>query len=363
MTTPFETRVAQARAELAKSGAQALVVTHLPNVFYLCGFTGSNGALLVLPDSVHLFTDSRYTLQSRQEAEVTRVHIDRAPVAEQAGKLLRTQRGSKRLNVALESAHISLQDSLSLKAAAGPKFEWKPSVGLIEAIREVKSPAELQVMRDAAKLGSEVMAEAISLVKPGISELDLAAEIDYRMRRKGASGPSFETLVASGPRTAIVHGIPTEKRLQKKELVLLDLGVILRHYCSDLTRTVFLGCAPAEVKRWYNAVAQAHQAALEAVQAGVPAGRVDQAARRVLERSRLGQYFLHSTGHGLGIEIHETPRVGKRQKQLIRAGSVITIEPGVYIEGSGGIRIEDDVAVHANGVEVLTSVPRELLEI
>ena len=363
MTTLFETRVAQTRAALAESGAQALVVTHLPNVFYLCGFTGSNGALLVFPDSVHLFTDSRYTLQSRQEAEVTRVHIDRAPVAEQAAKLLRTQRGSKRLNVALESAHITLQDSLSLKAAAGAKFEWKPSVGLIEAIREVKSPAELQVMREAAKLGSEVMAEAISLVKPGISELDLAAEIDYRMRRKGASGPSFETLVASGPRTALVHATPTEKRLGKKELVLVDLGVILRHYCSDLTRTVFLGRAPAQVKRWYKAVAQAQQAALEAVRAGVPAGRVDQAARRVLERSRLGEYFLHSTGHGLGIEIHETPRVGKRQKQKIRAGSVITIEPGVYIEGSGGIRIEDDVAVHANGIEVLTSVPRELLEL
>jgi Xaa-Pro aminopeptidase len=193
--------------------------------------------------------------------------------------------------------------------------------------------------------------------------LDLAAEIDYRMRRKGASGPSFETLVASGPRTALVHATPTEKRLQKKELVLLDLGVILRHYCSDLTRTVYLGRAPAEVKRWYKAVAQAEQAAIESVRAGVAAGRVDQAARSTLQRNRLGQYFLHSTGHGLGIEVHETPRVGKRQKQKIRAGSVITIEPGVYIEGSGGIRIEDDVAVHANGVEVLTSVPRELLEL
>lgn len=363
MTTPFETRVQQARASLAELGAQALVVTHLPNVFYLCGFTGSNGALLILPDSVHLFTDSRYTLQSRQEAQVTQAHVDRASVAEQAGKLLRTLRSSKRLTVALESAHVTLQDSLSLKAAAGSKFEWKPSVGLVEAIREIKSPAELQAMRDAAKLGSEVMTEAISLIKPGITELDLAAEIDYRMRRKGASGPSFETLVASGPRTAVVHATPTERRLQKKELVLLDLGVILRHYCSDLTRTVFLGRAPAEVKRRYKAVAQAQQAAIESVQAGVAAGKVDRAARRVLERGRLGQYFVHSTGHGLGIEVHETPRVGKLQKQQIRAGSIITIEPGIYIEGSGGIRIEDDLAVHANGIEVLTSVPRELLEL
>jgi Xaa-Pro aminopeptidase len=196
-----------------------------------------------------------------------------------------------------------------------------------------------------------------------VSELDLAAEIDYRMRRMGASGPSFETIVASGPRTALPHAQPTEKRLQKKELVVLDLGVILRHYCSDLTRTVCVGRASSEVKRLYKAVDQAQQAALEILRAGVAAGRVDQAARQVLERSHLGQYFVHSTGHGLGIEVHETPRIGRRQKQVIRAGSVVTLEPGVYIEGVGGIRIEDDVAVLSTGIEVLTSAPRGLLEL
>jgi Xaa-Pro aminopeptidase len=363
MDTAFETRQEQARRSTAELGAQALLVTHLPNVFYLCGFTGSNAALLLLPDSVHMFTDSRYTLQARQQAQVSRVHIDRRSVAEQAGRVLRTRKGGKPLTVALESAHISLQESSLLKAAAGARTRWKPAVGLVEALREIKSPAELQAIRDAAKLGSEVMAEAISLIRPGVSELDLAAEIDYKMRRKGASGPSFETLVASGPRSALIHGTPTEKRLQKKELVVLDLGVILRHYCSDLTRTVFIGRAPSEIKRWYKAVEQAQQAALETVRAGVEAGQVDRAARLVLDRSRLGAYFLHSTGHGLGIEVHEPPRLGKRQKQKIRAGSVITIEPGIYIEGAGGIRIEDDVAVHATSVEVLTSAPRGLLEL
>lgn len=363
MDTTHTTRLEQVRHALSEQGSGALVVTHLPNVFYLCGFTGSNASLLILPDSVHLFTDSRYTLQARQQAQVSKVHIDRASVAEQAGKALRARRSGKPLTVALESAHISLQESLALQAAAGAKLRWKPLAGLVETIREIKSPAELQAMRDAAKLGSEVMTEAISLIRPGVSELDLAAEIDYRMRRKGASGPSFETLVASGPRSALVHAMPSEKRLGKKELVVLDLGVILRHYCSDLTRTVFLGRAPSGVKRWYKAVEQARQAAVDAIRAGVAAGQVDRAARRVLERNRLGRYFLHSTGHGLGIEVHESPRVGKRQKQKIRAGSVITIEPGVYIEGVGGIRIEDDVAVHATGIEVLTSVPRELLEL
>lgn len=160
-----------------------------------------------------------------------------------------------------------------------------------------------------------------------------------------------------------MHAQPTEKRIEKKELVLLDLGVILRHYCSDLTRTVYLGRAPSNIKRLYRAVDQARLAALDVLRPGIQAGRVDQAARKALERSGLAKYFVHSTGHGLGIEIHETPRVGRKQKQQIRAGSVITIEPGVYIEGLGGIRIEDDVAVHEAGNEVLTSVSRELIEL
>jgi len=363
MKTTYDGRVEQARRSMEGLGAGALVVTHLPNVFYLCGFTGSNAALLVLPDALHLFTDSRYTVQASQQALGPRVHIGRGSVGEQAGKYLRTKMGRGRITAAWESAHIGLQESLCLKEAAGTKVRWKSAMGLVESLREIKGPAELDAMRHAAKLGSEVMTEAIALIRPGVSELDLAAEIDYRMRRMGASGPSFETIVASGTRSALPHAQPTEKRLQKKELVVLDLGAILRHYCSDLTRTVYLGRAPAEVKRWYKAVDNAQQAALEVLRAGVAAGRIDQAARRVLERSHLGQYFVHSTGHGLGIEVHETPRIGRRQKQQIRAGSVVTIEPGVYIEGVGGIRIEDDVAVHSTGIEVLTSAPRGLLEL
>jgi Xaa-Pro aminopeptidase len=363
MKTTYDGRVEQARRSMEGLGAAALVITHLPNVFYLCGFTGSNAALLVLPDSLHLFTDSRYTIQAREQALGPRVHIGRQSVAEQAGKYLRSKTGRGRITAAWESAHITLQESLGLSAAAGTKVRWKPAMGLVESLRQVKGPAELDAMRRAARLGSQVMTEAFSLIRPGVSELDLAAEIDYRMRRMGASGPSFETIVASGSRSALPHAQPTEKRLQKKELVVLDLGVILRHYCSDLTRTVYLGRAPAEIKRWYKAVDQAQQAALEVLRAGVAAGRVDQAARRVLERSRLGQYFVHSTGHGLGIEVHEPPRIGRLQKQEIRAGSVVTLEPGVYIEGVGGIRIEDDVAVLSTGIEVLTSAPRGLLEL
>jgi Xaa-Pro aminopeptidase len=355
-------RLRNLRHAMSEARVGALLVTYLPNVFYLSGFTGSNAALLALTDRTHLFTDGRYTLQARQEAPDTRVHIGRQAPVIQAGSLLGGRRGET-LRIGCDPAHLSQAEWIRLKAAAGRKSRWKALPGLVETLREIKSPAELEAMRQAAKLGSEVMEEVISLVKPGVSELELAAEADYRMRRKGASGPSFETIVASGPRSALPHARPTEKCLQKNELVVIDLGAILRHYCSDLTRTVYVGRAPARVRRWYRAVAEAQQEALHALHAGETAGKVDRAARRVLERYRLGGFFIHSTGHGLGTEVHESPRLGRGQKQEIRVGNVVTLEPGVYIEGAGGIRIEDDVAVNATGPEVLTTVSKRLLEL
>jgi Xaa-Pro aminopeptidase len=345
------------------SRADGLLVTHLPNVFYLCGFTGSNAALLVFPGEMHLFTDGRYTLQAQQEAPAARVHIGRQAAVAQAGKLIALRKRRGLLRLGFDPAHLSQAEWTGLKAAAGEGVRWKPLAGLVESLREIKSPGELEAMRRAAKLGSQVMEEVISLVRPGVSELELAAEADYRMRRKGAAGPAFDTIVASGVRSALPHARPTEKCLQKNELVVLDLGAILRHYCSDLTRTVYLGRAPGRVRRWYRAVEEAQRAALQALQPGQPAGKVDRAARRVLERCRLGRFFTHSTGHGLGTEVHESPRLGRGQKQEIRVGNVVTLEPGIYVEGVGGIRIEDDVAVHASGPEVLTSAPSGLLEL
>jgi Xaa-Pro aminopeptidase len=250
-----------------------------------------------------------------------------------------------------------------LRKAASPRVKWKPTAGLVERIREVKTPEELEIMRQSARLASEVVTEAPDFVRPGVAEMDVAAEIEYRLRRKGASGPSFETIVASGPRSALPHARPTEKLLQKNELVVLDLGAILRHYCSDITRTIFLGRAPSRIRRWYKAVQEAQEAAHRALHDGVSAGTVDRAARRLLTQRGLGRYFVHGTGHGLGIEIHETPRVGRNQKPRIRAGNVVTVEPGIYVEGVGGIRLEDEVAVLAGGTEVLTTAPRTLLEL
>jgi len=348
---------------MVAAGADALTITHLPNILYLSGFSGSNAVLLVLGDLTHLFTDGRYTIQAHEEAPQARVHIVRTPLAQACGEFLRSRSPRKRLRVAFEAASLNVAEWERLKKAAGPRIEWKATTDLVEGVREVKSAEELDVMRCSAKLASEVIAEASEFVRPGVAELEVAAEIDYRLRRKGASGPSFETIVASGPRSALPHARPTEKRLQKNELVVLDLGAILRHYCSDLTRTFFLGRAPARIRQWYKAVEQAQEAAHDALRAGVTAGSVDRAARRLLNQHGLGSYFVHGTGHGLGIEIHERPRVGRSQKQEIRAGNVVTLEPGIYVEGVGGIRLEDEVAVHADRTEVLTTAPRGLLEL
>jgi Xaa-Pro aminopeptidase len=183
------------------------------------------------------------------------------------------------------------------------------------------------------------------------------------MRKKGASGPAFETIGAFGERAALPHARPTAKRLRKNELVVLDLGVILGHYCSDITRTVYLGRAPTRIRTWYQAVLEAQTAAIAAAKSGAACGDIDRAAREVLAGYSLDHLFVHSTGHGLGLEVHEDPRVARGQKKRLEPGNVITIEPGVYSAGIGGIRIEDDVAVHADHTEVLTRAPRDLIEI
>jgi Xaa-Pro aminopeptidase len=218
-------------------------------------------------------------------------------------------------------------------------------------------------MGEAARLISDVFRGVLRAIKPGISELDLAAEIEYSMKRKGATGPSFDTIVASGPKSAWAHARPSPKLLKKSELVVLDQGAILRGYCSDMTRTVFLGRSPAKVRRLYAAVLEAQAAARAAIRPGVLAGKVDAAARSVLRRHGLDQHFTHSTGHGLGIEIHEMPRLGRGDKTVLKQGMVVTIEPGVYLEGFGGIRIEDEVVVTARGAVDLTNAPREFLEL
>jgi len=341
--------------------ADAFCVTHLPNIRYLCGFTGSAGLLLVESFGSTLYTDSRYKFQAREEASDARVVIAAHGLARALGERLRGRRG--RLRVAYSPSHLTVAQKSALEAAAGPRVRWVNGGDAIERLRAVKDASELATMREAAMLISEVMNNVIPSIQPGLTELDIAAEIEYGIKHRGASGPSFETIVASGARSAWAHARPSSKPLRKNELVVLDQGAILRDYCSDMTRTVFLGRSPARIRRMYRAVLEAQEAAKRAIRPGVTAGAVDAAARRVLKGFGFAQYFTHSTGHGLGLEVHEMPRLGKGEQTELQEGMVVTVEPGVYMEGLGGIRIEDDVVVTSNGAEDLTTAPREFLEL
>lgn len=353
-------RLQALRQVLQENALEALLVTHPPNHFYLTGFTGEAGVLVVSRHSAVLITDSRFAVQARSEVRGAKVVTSQCSPFEAAGAWLK-RRDSRR--VAFDPLRLTVSLLRAVRRSAGVGFAWKCLPGLVERLRSVKDASEITMMRSAALLGSQVMESSLRLLRPGVRELEIAAEIDYQMRTLGASGPSFETIVAFGSRTAFPHARPTAKVLRKNELVMLDLGAILGGYCSDLTRTACLGRAPRSVRRWFSAVREAQEAAVRAAQAGVSCADVDAAARRVLAGYGLERRFIHSTGHGLGLEVHEEPRVARGQGQRLRAGQVITIEPGVYVEGLGGIRIEDDVLIHPEGNEVLTHVSRDLIEL
>ncbi|MCU1243563.1 MAG: hypothetical protein JWO71_4289 [Candidatus Acidoferrum typicum] len=360
MNATFAQRRRALQAQLAATGLSGVLSTNPADWYYLTGFTGEAGALLISRTGSALVTDGRFTVQAKEETSAIRVVRQESSLMASVGNWLHGRVSGK---IAFDAGQITVDQFRTLRRAAGPRVRLTAARGEIASLRQRKEPGEIEQMRKAAVLAGKIVTAAFKLLKPGVREIEIAAEIEYQMRSRGASGPAFETIVAFGARSAHPHAQPTEKRLAKNELVVLDLGVILAHYCSDITRTVFLGRAPARIRRFYRAVQEAQAAAVAAAQAGVTCGEVDATARRVLTRSRLERYFVHSTGHGLGLEVHENPRVARGQKHVLAPGNVITIEPGVYVPGLGGIRIEDDVAVHAGRTEVLTRVPRDLIEI
>ena len=360
MPTPHAIRIQQLQKLIHSSGLDALLITSPADWYYLTGFTGEAGVLIAGTRGLTLVTDGRFTVQAEQEMSGVRVILQTDGLYRTCGELLTKE---KRRRVGFDANQLSVGQWQFVKKAAGAAVRFQRVTGAVQSLRAIKDPSELAQMRKAALLASEVVESAIEMLKPGIREFEVAAEIEYQMRKRGASGAAFESIVAFGPRAALPHARSTAKRLRKNELVVLDLGAILQKYCSDITRTVYLGKAPTRIRLWYQAVREAQAAAIDAVQAGRTCGEVDSAARGVLAAYRLDQYFVHSTGHGLGLEVHEDPRLAKGQKTQLASGNVVTIEPGVYIAGVGGIRIEDDIAVHAGRNEVLTRASRDFIEL
>jgi Xaa-Pro aminopeptidase len=352
---PFELRRRTVADDLASRRLDALLVWLSPNLRYLTGFTGSNGALLITREDAILFTDSRYTIQAARQT-TCRVRIASGAmvldVAAAIGRLGLRRIGYEPARMNCE-VHQAIDSRLPMKASLAAAGGW------IEELRMVKSAAELEVIRRSVKVNSRAFEETVARLKPGMRERDLAAELEHRMRRLGAEKPSFDTIVAAGEHSALPHAAPGAARIERG-LVVVDMGAMVDGYASDMTRMLHVGAPGTKVKRMYRAVLEAQLAAIDAVRPGVRTVAVDQAARRVLKGYGLDKAFTHSTGHGLGLEIHEPPRLGRKDKLRLRAGMAITIEPGVYVEGFGGIRIEDTVVVTEKGCEILTPTAKEL---
>jgi Xaa-Pro aminopeptidase len=339
------------------ANTEALLVTHLPNIRYLSGFTGSAGVLVVAGKNSILFTDGRYRQQAKDEASTSKVVIANSSALVAAAKWI-TDRKLHVIGIETEHMTVSMRSALRRMLPVGTRLRETRSE--VESIRMVKDEEELQCIREAARLGSSLIDTALQAIRPGVTEIEVAAEMEYDARQKGAEAMSFDTIVASGERSALPHGRASAARISRG-FVVLDFGVILAGYCSDKTRTVYVGKPSARDRQMYEAVREAQQAAIDTVRAGIAAGEVDSAARSVLRRAKLDKHFTHSTGHGVGLDIHEPPRIGSNQMELLRAGMVITIEPGVYVAGEGGVRIEDMVIVTEQGCEVLWPATKDLI--
>jgi len=356
----FTSRKLEAVRRVRAAGVGAMLITHLPDVQYLCGFTGSNAVLLIFAGSrpAVLLTDGRYTRQAKAEAVGTKVEIvERATVP--SACILLDKSGVKSCGV--DAAHTSLAQMEVLRKSMPPSKRniFKPVESLIAAQREVKDADEIARMRKAAKLGCALYEHILGYVDHGMTELQVAAELEHEARVRGAEGMSFETIVASGERSALPHGHATSAKLPRNGFITLDFGVMLNGYCSDMTRTLYMGRPSTLEREAYEAVLAAQVTGVELVGPGVACEDVDEACRSVLRKAGLGKWFTHSTGHAVGLEIHERPGFSAGVKTKLVPGMVMTVEPGVYLSRRGakdfGIRIEDMVLVKAKGHEVLTA--------
>jgi Xaa-Pro aminopeptidase len=363
----FLLRQKKLRERLASAGLDALLVSHLPNIRYLCGFTGSAGLLLVAETGSVFFTDVRYDTQGREEVKGAKAVIARKALLNALGEWIGRRKRSRTQALGIEAEHLTVAERKRLADVLPSGVRLRNAPPLVERLRMVKDADELEKIRAAVRLGAALFDRALEVLRPGTKETEVAAEMEYAARWAGAAEMSFPTIIASGARSALPHGRASGQAIRPGAFVVCDFGVILAGYCSDQTRTVWVGstsgASAKSARRAYEAVREAQEAAVAAVRPGVSAGEVDAAARKVLRKAGLGRYFTHSTGHGVGLEIHEAPRVAAGQKELLQPGMIITIEPGIYFPGKWGVRIEDMVAVNEGGCEVLTPTSKDFLAV
>jgi len=339
------------------AGVDAFYITNPENRFYLSGFSGTTGALVLFRDQSCLLTDFRYTGQASLESPDYKIIEVPGSYAVTLLKILKDN-GLSRLGC--EGDHLTYNQFLDFKEIL-KGIELKAFSGTVEQLRLCKDDAEIKYIEEAARFADEAFEKIIPAVKPGITEREIALQLEYIMRQSGADGAAFKIIVASGSRSALPHGVASIKLIQEGDLVTFDFGAVYRGYHSDITRTVVLGKPEQRQKEIYQIVLEAQMRAISALKAGVRASDIDQAARGVIEKNGYGRYFGHSTGHGLGLNIHESPRLSSKDETILQPGMVVTVEPGIYLPDWGGVRIEDTVLVEGNGCRALTKSSKEKL--
>ena len=350
-------RTAHLRTLFRERGLDALLVTSLPHVRYLSGFSGSNGICVITSSDAFFVTDIRYALQCREDVRGFRRLVTMVGLFEASSrhKLL-----AGCTTVGFESHHLSYAQYRSIRKLF-PAISWKPVSDLIEQQTLVKDGEELACIQKAVDISDRVFGGILPIIRPGIREIEIAAEISYLHKSYGAERDAFDPIVASGERGALPHARAGVKKIRNGELVTLDFGCTVKGYASDLTRTIAVGRVSRKSREVYEVVLNAQEEAIRAARPGILARELDAVARKAISAAGYGKYFSHSLGHGLGIHIHEHPRISALSNELLQSGSVVTIEPGVYIPGFGGIRIEDDVVLLKKGCRVLTAAPKELM--
>ncbi|ASS98889.1 Xaa-Pro dipeptidase [Geobacillus thermocatenulatus] len=344
------------RALLEEQHLDGLLVTNGYNRRYLTGFTGTAGAVLVSRQGAVLVTDFRYVEQASRQAQGFEVVQHSGPIIEEIANQVK-RLGIKRLG--FEQEHVTYAAYKSYEEAI--RAELVPTSWLVEKLRLIKSEAEIKILKEAAEIADAAFSHILSFIRPGVKEIEVANELEFFMRKQGASSSSFDTIVASGYRSALPHGVASEKTIERGELVTLDFGAYYKGYCSDMTRTVAVGDISAELRTIYDIVLEAQQRGMNGLKAGMTGKEADALTRDYIREKGYGDYFGHSTGHGIGLEIHEGPTLSFRSDVVLEPGMVVTVEPGIYIPGLGGVRIEDDTVINADGNEALTHSPKELI--
>lgn len=349
------------RRKLKKAGADALLVTNFTNVTYLTGFTGDDSFLLVRLDGDVILSDPRYTIQLGEECPGVDLQL-RKPGTTLLEPIKKVIKAAKPGNLGIEGATMTVWLRNTI-AQALPKVEIVATKGLVEGLREIKDKSEIALLRKAIHYAEKAFGVLRATLRPEKTEIEVRNELEYQMRVFGAGDRGFPSIVAVGPRAALPHAVVTDRKIGSSDFLLVDWGASQSSYKSDLTRVVATGRISTKLERIYRVVFEAQRQAIAAIRPGAKGSEIDAVARGVIDQAGFGGAFEHGLGHGIGLDIHEAPRLAATSKSVLKPGMVVTVEPGIYMPGWGGVRIEDDVLVTRTGHEVLTSVPKELEEI